>query len=414
MKILHTSDWHLGRTLYGRKRSAEFTHMLDWLVKTIQLQGVDVLLVAGDIFDTTTPSNQAQTLYYRFLSQVAQTSCQHVVLIAGNHDSPSLLNAPREILHALNVHVVGTITPAVQDHILVLRNAQGAPMLIVCAVPYLRDRDIRSVESEEQIEDKSRKLVEGIRAQYAAVLDQAEQIRAAQKIPVPLVVMGHLFTAGGQTSEGDGVRELYVGSLAHVPVTLFPPLCDYVALGHLHLPQQVGPAIRYSGSPLPMGFGEANQKKSVVLVEWALQPSASVQTKPTSISLLPVPVFQELTRLQGDLDALARQIHDLGATHPGAWLEIVYDGTERRADLRERLEAYLGKSGMEILRIKSAYANQALHQADAEERLEDLDAHAVFIRCLDAHVVPDAQRPPLLQAYQEILTQLHEDDVQAE
>ena len=145
MKILHTSDWHIGRTLYGRKRYEEFESFLTWLVETIQQNEIDALLVAGDVFDTSAPSNRAQELYYRFLCRVAASSCRHVVVIAGNHDSPSFLNAPRELLKALNVHVVGSSSESLEDEVLVLRSELNAPELIVCAVPYLRDRDIRVV-----------------------------------------------------------------------------------------------------------------------------------------------------------------------------------------------------------------------------------------------------------------------------
>ena len=141
MNLLHTSDWHLGRALYGRKRYEEFAAFLDWLADTIERERIDVLLVAGDVFDTSAPSNRAQGLYYRFLCRVAASSCRHVVVVAGNHDSPSFLNAPRELLKELHVHVVGSSTPDhPEDEVLVLRNAQDAPELIVCAVPYLRDR----------------------------------------------------------------------------------------------------------------------------------------------------------------------------------------------------------------------------------------------------------------------------------
>lgn len=98
MKLLHTSDWHLGRTLYGRKRYAEFEAFLAWLLVTIEQEQVEVLLIAGDLFDTTTPSNRAQELYYNFLCSVAASSCRHVVIIGGNHDSPSFLAVPAQLL----------------------------------------------------------------------------------------------------------------------------------------------------------------------------------------------------------------------------------------------------------------------------------------------------------------------------
>ena len=155
MKILHTSDWHLGRSLYGRKRYDEFSAFLDWLTQTIENEGIDALLVAGDVFDTSTPSNRAQELYYRFLCRVSTSCCRHVVVIAGNHDSPSFLNAPKELLRALNVYVVGSMTDPLEDEVIVLHKDEQ-PEAIVCAVPYLRDKDIRTVEPGETIDDKKR------------------------------------------------------------------------------------------------------------------------------------------------------------------------------------------------------------------------------------------------------------------
>ena len=134
MKILHTSDWHLGRSLYGRKRYDEFTAFLDWVAQTIEAEGIDTLLVAGDVFDTTTPSNRAQELYYRFLCRVSTSCCRHVVVIAGNHDSPSFLSAPKELLRVLNVYVVGSMTEIMDDEVIVLHKDEQ-PEAIVCAVP---------------------------------------------------------------------------------------------------------------------------------------------------------------------------------------------------------------------------------------------------------------------------------------
>ena len=185
MKILHTSDWHLGRSLYGRKRYEEFSEFLDWLAETIHHERVDALLVAGDIFDTSAPSNRAQALYYRFLCRVSASTCRHVIVIAGNHDSPSFLNAPRELLRALNVHVIGTVTENCEDEVILLGNQEGTPEIIVCAVPYLRDRDIRTSEAGESIGDKERKLVEGIRARYFEVCELAEQKRKELDLKIP-------------------------------------------------------------------------------------------------------------------------------------------------------------------------------------------------------------------------------------
>lgn len=409
MKILHTSDWHIGRSLYGRKRYEEFEAFLTWLADTIQQNEIGALLVAGDVFDTSAPSNRAQELYYRFLCRVAASSCRHIVVVAGNHDSPSFLNAPKELLKALDVHVVGSSTESPEDEVLVLRNEQDDPELIVCAVPYLRDRDIRVAEAGESVEDKERKLIEGIRTHYAAVAALAEHKREELGADIPIVGTGHLFTAGGQTVDGDGVRELYVGSLAHVTAGIFPACFNYLALGHLHVPQKVNGSetIRYSGSPLPMGFGEAKQQKSVCQIEF--------HSTAASVQLIDVPVFQKLERVKGDWDGISSRILELSATDSQGWLEVIYDGIEVIGDLRERLEAAISGTDMEILRIKNnRIIDRVLGQIHEEETLDDLNVNDVFERCLAVHEVPEDQRPGLLQAYQETVSSLYEDDMQAE
>ena len=408
MKILHTADWHIGRALYGRKRYEEFEAFLDWLATTIQQHGIDALVVAGDIFDTSTPSNRAQGLYYRFLCRVAAGSCRHVVIVGGNHDSPSFLNAPKELLKALDIHVIGRASEA-SEEVLVLCNEQGVPELIVCAVPYLRDRDIRVAEAGENFDDKERKLIEGIRKHYADVAAAAEQKRTELGVEIPIVATGHLFTAGGQTVDGDGVRDLYVGSLAHVAAGIFPTCFNYVALGHLHVPQKVSNSetIRYSGSPLPMGFGEAKQQKSVCRVEFH-GTTASVQR-------INVPVFQKLERIQGNWDDISRRIFELSAASSPAWLEITYEGAEVIGDLRERIEDAIEGTQLEVLRVKNnRIIERVLGHIDAEETLENMDANDVFERCLDVHDIPDDQRPELLLTYQETLSSIHEDDLHAE
>ena len=409
VKALHTSDWHIGRTLYGRKRYEEFGSFLIWLAETIQQNGIDVLLVAGDIFDTSTPSNRAQELYYSFLCRVAASSCRHVIIVSGNHDSPSFLNAPKELLKALDVHVIGSACESPEDEVLVLRKEQNTPELLVCAVPFLRDRDLRVAEVGESVEDKERKLIEGIRNHYAAVSAVAERKRKEFEADIPIVAMGHLFAANGLTADGDGVRELYVGSLAHVTTAIFPTCIDYVALGHLHVPQMVdgSETVRYSGSPLPIGFGEANQQKSVCLIEFH-DTNASVQ-------LIDVPVFQDLARVKGDWESISSKILELSASGSQAWLEVVYEGDEIVGDLRERLEGITTGTQLEILRVKNnRIIERVLRQNYEEETLDDLNVNDVFERCLDSHEIPEGQRPELRRAYLETILSLHEDDLQAE
>jgi exonuclease SbcD len=413
MKFLHTSDWHLGRSLYGRKRYEEFSAFLDWLAQTIEDEKIDALLVAGDIFDNSTPSNRAQELYYRFLCRVSGSSCcRHIIIIGGNHDSPSFLNAPKELLYVLNVHVIGSMTENPEDEVIILKKNER-PEAIVCAVPYLRDRDIRTVEPGETINDKNTKLVEGLKKHYADVCSIAEQKQKEFEkegyTNIPIIAMGHLFTAGGKTIDGDGVRELYVGSLAHVESDVFPSSIDYLALGHLHVPQSVGNTnhIRYSGSPIPMGYGEANQKKQIVLIEFK-------GTVP-KIQKLPVPCFQQLLRIVGSMEDIKAKLEELKKDKSNAWLEVEYTGSDIVVNLREMIDEILGDSNMEIRRIKNKRVmDRALNAITEDETLDDLDTGDVFFRCLDAFKVPEEEWEDLMASYNEIINSINEEDINAE
>lgn len=409
MKIIHTADWHIGNTLYGRKRYEEYEAFLNWLAGLIEERDIDVLLVAGDIFDTSTPSNRAQELYYRFLCRVAASAKRQVVIIAGNHDSPSFLDAPRELLKFLNVHIVGTITDNPEDEVLVLNGPDGLPELIVCAVPYLRDRDIRTSEPGESMEEKDRKLVEGIRSHFRVVCEAASRKQAGLPHWAPIVGMGHLFTAGGKTTGDDGVRELYIGSLARIKADMFPDCLDYLALGHLHIPQKVGGSetMRYSGSPLPVDFGEGERKKIVILLEFTgMAPR---------ITELPVPRFQELSTLRGDWQTIAAGIERLRDGNSKAWLEIIYDGEEIIGNLTERLDEAINGSDLKILVIRNnRILERALEMTADTETLDDLDVTDVFHRCLAAHRIPEDQRQSLLDTYRETVAALNEADPHAD
>ncbi|VGO22541.1 exonuclease SbcCD subunit D C-terminal domain-containing protein [Pontiella sulfatireligans] len=405
MKILHTSDWHLGRSLYGRARYAEFGAFLDWLAEHIEQHHIDILLVAGDIFDTTAPSNRAQNLYYSFLTRVAQsTACRHIIVIGGNHDSPSFLDAPKTMLRALNIHVVGTMA---EDELLICQNQEGVPEAIVCAVPYLRDRDIRQSETGESMDDKRAKLAEGYRAHYHGIGKRAEAERSEQKIPI--IGMGHCFAAGGTTVADDGVRDLNVGSLDHVEASAFPACFDYLALGHLHVPQKIAGSetMRYCGSPIPMGFGEANQQKIVLEITFA--------GRAPQIEEIPIPCFQPLRRVSGGIDDTLAALKQLKLEGSNAWVEVEYTAAELIPDLREQVEAAIEGTSLEIRRIKNKRVmDRVLQRIDTAETLDDLEPADVFARCLEEYEVPAEQRAALTASYTEILQTLHEADAKAE
>lgn len=409
MNILHTSDWHIGRTLFGRKRYGEFSSFLNWLLTTIEQYRIDVLIVAGDIFDTTTPSNRAQQLYYQFLKEAASGCCRHMILIGGNHDSPSLLEAPRELLRYFQVHVVGSAPENPADEVITLKGADGSDELIVCAVPYLRDRDIRTAQAGETQDDKTGNLIRGISDHYRQVAEIAENRRRLSSSKPPVVATGHLFAAGSKKVEGDGVRDLYVGSLVHLDAACLPETFSYLALGHLHTAQMVGgdPARRYCGAPLPMSFSEAAREKHVLVV--------SIENDTVSVDPVPIPCFQQLRTVRGDLPEILAQIEELKALLEDVWLEVIYDGREIVTDLQFTLREAIAGTSLEILRIvNNRLTARVLEQYSPRETLETMTEEAVFLRCLEAQQVPEVQREELVDIFRETVQAIAEEDLRAE
>jgi DNA repair protein SbcD/Mre11 len=407
LKILHTSDWHLGRSLYDKKRYDEFESFLNWLIEFIRVEKVEILLVAGDIFDTTVPGNRAQELYYGFLAQLAFTGCRHAVIIGGNHDSPTFLDAPKNLLKALKVHVVGEKTENPEDEVFVLKDLHGKPEAIVCAVPYLRDRDIRSAEPGESPEDKTGKLLLGIANHYREVAEIARKLQGNDK-KVPVIGMGHLFTINGITSEGDGVRELYIGSIVHVDGNSISTGFDYMALGHLHLAQETGISsnVRYSGSPLPMGFGEAKQVKRIIIVEF--------NDSEAEISEHPVPCFRQLVKISGDIDTVSEKISEMKAADGSEWIELEITSQVLGTNLTAHFDELIEGSKMEILRIKNMnVVDRALAHVNDNESLETLSGNDVFNRCLDAYEIPENERTFLLKTYEEAIRMMENSDPNA-
>ena len=410
MRILHTSDWHLGRSLIGRRRYEEFDAFLSWLTETITAEKIDVLIVAGDIFDTSLPSNRAQEQYYNFLTNLAINGvCKNIILVGGNHDSPSFLKAPSALLKALNIFMVGSISENMGDDVIVLKNGEK-PLAIICAVPYLRDRDIRQVETGESFEQKDTKLIDGIRRHYAEICNIAKQKRDELGGNIPIVTTGHLFASGGQTIDGDGVRELYIGSLAGIGADIFPEFVDYVALGHLHVPQKVGgfDKIRYSGSPLAMGFGEAGQQKQVIIIDF----EAGDNGIKTQIREINIPQFQALKSIKGDIKKITDEINELIKQKKNIWLEIEYIGDEIFNDLNQIIGELVAGTELEILRIKNQRAfNNIITQYDFSANLDDLNELEVFDKFLEINNIAAADNETLKTAYQQILHNLKETDL---
>jgi exonuclease SbcD len=408
MKILHTSDWHLGSSLYGRKRYEEFEAFLKWLDTLLKKEHIDVFLIAGDIFDTSTPGNRALELYYQFLSRVTAIPGLQVIITAGNHDSPSFINAPQDLLKHLHIHVFGSIPEDPENEVIVIYDDRRQPSLIVCAVPYLRDRDIRLSEPGESIEDKTRKLEAGVQEHYRQVVGIAKTCREKLGKQIPIVAMGHLFVSGGKTIDGDGVRELYVGNLARIRAETLCDGIDYLALGHLHVPQKVSgmDTIRYCGSPIALGFEDACQQKQVVIVEFG--PGAPV------VRTVSVPKFRDIRTLKGDLSSIEHEIGSLINLHHPVWLGVLFSGSHSPSAVQTELRELTKGTKIEILRIRPLETGNSVSVSDdAGETLEDLSETEVFRRCMDEGDIPEDERKELTDAFAEILQDVYEENTPA-
>ena len=360
MRVLHTADWHLGQHfLTGQERTTEQQAFLDWLLLTVQAQAVDTLVIAGDIFDTQSPSYTAQEQYYTFLVRMQATGCRDIVVVGGNHDSPTMLNASRQLLRQLRVHVVGGVPTDPAEQVLHLAGPDGRPGLVVCAVPFLRDRDIRLALAGESPDDRQLRIRQSIAGHYAA-LAELDAVRRLREQDVPVLATGHLYAAGGEAREG-AERDVHIGGLGLVGAEHFPLAFDYVALGHLHRPQVVGGRqhIRYSGSPVPLSFTEADDKQQVLLLEFS---GAGAPT----ITPLAVPVARRLQRFHGALEEVEAAIlaYDNAAFALVAWADVLVRSDEAPAEVQRRVQAVLQRQKQQVVAPRGVRHQRATEQPD--------------------------------------------------
>lgn len=406
MRILHTSDWHLGQHFMGKTRQAEHRAWCDWLVQTVQDQQADALIIAGDIFDTGTPPSYAREQYNDFIVQMHGTGCQ-LVIVAGNHDSVAMLNESKGLLGKLNTQVIATVGAEPDEQVLLLTQRNGDVGAIVCAIPFLRPRDIQRSQAGQSADDKQSDLQQAIAEHYAQLYARAEAKRAELGVKVPIIGTGHLTTVGVSLTES--VREIYVGSLTAFPTDAFPAF-DYLALGHIHRPQKVAGLehIRYSGSPIALSFDESKQQKELLQIDL---DSTGLQ----SVQVIEIPCFQRLISLKGSLAELEQQFAALaGELDPTAvaWLEIQVEVDDYYADLDERVTALCAELPVEVLRLRRLRGNKlAGLTGDSGEVLAELSPNEVFAKRLENEELSADEVKVLTGLHGQVLEALQETDL---
>ncbi|MEO2098082.1 MAG: exonuclease SbcCD subunit D [Brachybacterium sp.] len=326
MKILHTSDWHLGRTLHKVDLHEHQAAFLDWLVDLVEAEGVDVVVIPGDVYDRAVPAVSSVTLLDRALARLADTGAT-VVLTSGNHDSPERLGFGRSLMRA-GIHLL-TDLPGI-EHPVSVEDQHGEVLFF--GLPYLEPDRARTELAREGEEP----LPRSHEAVTRAALDRVRE-RAAARPGARTVVLAHTFVTGGEASDSE--RDLSVGGVDSVPAGVLGGI-DYLALGHLHgcqdLTRSVGAPAWYSGSPLAFSFSERSHRKSVLLVELGA-PGADGERAEVAVRRVETPVPRRLTELRGPLEEILAHRDE----HAGDWLKAVVTDPARPAHLQEQLrEAY--------------------------------------------------------------------------
>ena len=406
IRILHTSDWHLGQHFMGKTRQAEHQAFCDWLIEQVRAQAVDAVLIAGDIFDTGAPPSYAREQYNRFIVELRATGCELVVL-GGNHDSVAMLGESKTLLAQLGTRVIPGVCESIDEQLLALHRRDGSVGALLCGIPFIRPRDVLLSQAGQSAQDKQQSLQQAIQQHYHDLYALAETKRGELGGEVPIIATGHLTTVGASAS--DSVREIYVGSLEAFPTSAFPPAA-YIALGHIHRPQRVGGLehIRYCGSPIALSFDEAKQQKEVLLVE--LDSSGLRQ-----ITALPVPRFQPLLSLRGslkELEVAIQEASEQGTAQQPVWLEVLVGTDDYLSDLQLRIAALCEGLPVEVLRIRRERGNaSASLQGQAKETLDELSVEEVFAQRLSSEVLDEAEQAKLLGLYQQVVSELREGEV---
>ncbi|MDR2105003.1 MAG: exonuclease subunit SbcD [Deferribacteraceae bacterium] len=378
MKLIHTSDWHLGRFLLGKSRAEEQAAFLSWLSALIREEKADLLIAAGDIFETHTPSNAAQKLYYDFLSR---TSSAYTVIIGGNHDSPSLIAAPKNLLKTINVYAVGDLSEDIEGGVILIER-DGVVKAIVCAAAYLptpQDTLKRFSDMIAYAEYKQREII------------------SVHGVKAPIIAVGHLSAAGL-----DGVwRNKYEGLKDEtVDLTSFIQKVDYFALGHIHSAMTVNKAehFRYSGSPIDMNPMQTHRSdKKVIVVEF--------KEGERLIKEVFTPVFQNIINIEGSFDKVYYETESLIRSGVQGWLLIRCSGSESYNQVKESLMELTDNSGVEIIHIEKLEEIEPMTVGN----FEDLRTpNRLFQRFLDARNIAQEEQEELITAFNEILRTLDE------
>ncbi len=409
LKILHTADWHLGHRLHGISRKNEHQAFLEWLLVQIEQTEADALIIAGDIFDSANPGAESQSVFYNFLVRARQCSASlDMIIIGGNHDSASRLDAPSEILQSLGISIIGGLTRLengdIDWHRLVIPlTDKDAEIRAVCgAMPFIRNADLPVLNTQETAENDP--LIAGVAQLYEQLFQQMQDYKKVAGLDAAVrgIVTGHCYMVGTELSELSE-RRILGGNQHALPANIFNEAVDYVALGHLHKAQRVQTSqntlIQYSGSPIPLSFAERNYRHQIRLLELDKDSRETTEiTIPRTVRMIRIPhndyvQLDELAALIAQQEfetientTLEQQVYPI--------LEICIELHKPEPGLRQQIETMLSGLAVRLLKISMHYPGrgEALATQKPQIKLEELHPEDVFAQCYQrsfAQPVPD-------------------------
>ena len=402
IKILHTSDLHIGKRLHQAELAEDQFLFFAWMTNLIEKEKVSALLVSGDIFDVANPSSESRKIYFELLVRLSRLHCK-VIITAGNHDSPAVLEAPREILKELDIYVTGSL-PAETDKMLIpVSDDNGKTAAVIAAVPYLREADLRKYSEEENADDRAAAVRNGIIKVFHEAAHQCKS-----KYPgIPAIAMGHLFVQDSIVSEGE--REIQIGNLAGVDATKLPDYFLYYAFGHLHRPQDpVEGRIVYSGAPVKLSFSESQNENRVMLI--------NVEDERVSAVPVPVPSFRKMLRLTGTVEQLGESLKNLPVTDSILSTFIELDAVEENPDpakitaLQALTDEFVSESA-KILKSRIRFINQPEGTAslyDVDVNIEELKPEDVFRKKIENENIDAETAEMLTEAFRELLEEAYQ------
>ncbi len=402
MKIIHTADWHIGKVLHKQELHGEAELFMEWLSEFIIREKIDALLVSGDIFDLSNPAHKDLALYYQFLHNVSKAGIQ-VVITGGNHDSVSLLQTTQSLLKPMRIHVIAGMPEEVEETVIPLYDKNGEPTCLVIAIPYLRDKDLRTAESADKQQDKWLNYAESVSNHYAKALKCAQKTYGTE---LPVIAMGHLFLQGALTSDSE--REIHVGTLQGVDGSHFPAEIGYFALGHIHKPQRIGKNdfMRYSGSPYYLDFSETGFEKQILVI-------TCEDHSPLQVQSVPVPCFRKLHRWQGNMADIKHQLATFINDAPlQAFAEIQI--TEKKfdaqtiADMDELTQQT--NEGVKIIKYRIQFLEKSMEDEDVIQdiQIRELSPSQVLDRKLEAAGVPEEEKSLLQEIHAAVLEEVYQ------